>query len=63
MFKSHKINLKHRVPKKNKVYTYRTLVFAPDHSATVLPAQMCTNSNEHYIFIRFLWLVPYYTLS
>jgi len=30
--------------------------FAPDYSATVLAAEMCTNSHEHSMYIRFLWL-------
>ncbi len=32
------------VLRKNKVDTYKALVFAPDYSATVLAAKICTNS-------------------
>jgi hypothetical protein len=38
----------------NEVHTYGALVFAPDYSATVLAAKMCTNSNQHSMYIRFL---------
>jgi len=40
---------------KNEVDTYEAPAFAPDHSATVLIAQMCTYTHEHSIHIRFLW--------
>ncbi len=40
---------------KNKVDTYRALVFAPDYSATVLAIIMCTNSYEDSMYIIFLW--------
>ncbi len=36
-----------RVLRKNKPDTYWAPIFAPDYSATVLAAKMCTNSNEH----------------
>jgi hypothetical protein len=43
----------HRVPRKNKVDTHGTpvlhLIVAP-----VLVAKMCTTSNEHSMYIRFL---------
>jgi hypothetical protein len=51
MFKSYKINPNHRVLKKNEVNTYGLPVFAPDYRATVLGAKMCTNSNEHSMYI------------
>jgi hypothetical protein len=41
----------HRVLRKNKVDTYGASFFAPDYSAAVLAAKMCTNSNDHTIFI------------
>lgn len=36
------------------VDTYGTPIFAPDHSAGVLVAKICTNQHEHSIQIRFL---------
>jgi hypothetical protein len=54
-FKSHKIKSNHRVLRKDKVDTYGVPVFAPDSSATVLAAKLCTNSNEHSTYIRFPW--------
>jgi hypothetical protein len=45
MLENHKIKTNHRVLRKNEVDTYGPPVFAPDHSATVLAAKMCTNSN------------------
>jgi hypothetical protein len=57
MFKRHQIKSNNRVLRKNKVDTYGAQVFAPDYSATVLAAKMCTHSNQHYMCIRFLWLV------
>jgi hypothetical protein len=41
MFKHQLIKSNHRVPRKNKVEIYGTIVFAPDDSATVLTAKMC----------------------
>ncbi len=55
MFKSCQIKSDLRVLTKNKVDTYRAPIFAPDYSATVHTAEMCTNSNEHSMYIRFLW--------
>ena len=54
MLKSHTIKSNHRVLRKNKVDTYGAPVFAPDYSTTVLAA-MFTYSNEHSMYIRFLW--------
>jgi hypothetical protein len=47
MFKSHKIKLDHKVLRKNKIAAHGVSVFAPDYSASVLAAKMCTNSDEH----------------
>ncbi len=41
---------------KNEIDTYKALVFAPDYSTAVLATKMFTNSNEHSIYIRFLWV-------
>jgi len=38
---------------KNEVDTYGAPVFAPDYSATVLVAKMCTNANEHSMYIAY----------
>ncbi len=51
MFKSHKIKFNQRVLRKNEVVTYGTPIFAPDHSAIILSAKMCTNSIKYYIYI------------
>jgi hypothetical protein len=51
MFQSHLIKSNHRVLKKNEVDTYGATVFAPDYSATVLAAKMCSNFNEHSLDI------------
>jgi hypothetical protein len=40
---------------KNKGDTNGAPVFAPDYSITILGAKFCTNSNEHSLYIRFLW--------
>ncbi len=53
MFKSHLLQSNHRFLSKNKVYTYRAPVFAPDFSTAVLAAKICTNSHEHSMYIRF----------
>ncbi len=45
--------IKPQSPEENKEDTYVALVFAPDHSATVVLAQMWTNSNEHSCIIYF----------
>jgi hypothetical protein len=58
IFKSHLINSNHRFPRKNKVDTYGAQVFAPDQSAAVLAAKMCTFSHEHSMDIISLWLRP-----
>ncbi len=47
MYKSHEIKSNHRVLRKKYLETYGASVFAPDYIATVLAAQMCTNSIEH----------------
>ncbi len=52
MFKSQLIKSNHRVLRKKEVDTYGASVFAPDYIATVLAAKMCTNSNEHSMYIR-----------
>jgi hypothetical protein len=58
MFKSHLIKSNHRVLRKNEVDTYGAPVFASDYSTTVLATKMCTNSNEHSMYNRFLCLQP-----
>jgi len=55
-FKSHRIKSNHRLPRKSIVGTYGATVFAPDFGTTVLAAKMCTNSNEHSMYVRFLWV-------
>jgi hypothetical protein len=55
MFKSHIIKSNHRVLKKNRVDTN-----APDYSAYILAAIMCSNSHEHSMYIRFLCLLPFW---
>ncbi len=55
MFKSLQIKSNYRVPRKNKVGTYGAPVWTPDYSTTVLKAKMCFNSNEHSMYIKFLW--------
>ncbi len=54
MFKSHLINSKHRVLRKNEVDTHVAPVFAPEYIVTVLAAKMCTNSNELSMYIKYL---------
>jgi hypothetical protein len=54
MFKSCQIKSNYKVPKKNKIDTYEAPVFAVDYSGTVLVAKICTNSNEHSMYPRFL---------
>jgi hypothetical protein len=56
MFKSYRIKSNHSVRKKNYLETNGIPVFATDGSTTVLAAKMCTNSNEHSMYVRFLWL-------
>ncbi len=51
---SHQIKSNHIVLRKNEVNTYGAPVFAPEHSATVLAAKMCSNSKEHSTYFRFL---------
>ncbi len=53
MFRSHQIKSNHRVLGKNEVEIYGTPVFATDYIAIVLAAIICTNSNVHYLYIRF----------
>jgi hypothetical protein len=48
---------------KNEVDNNGAPVFAPDYSATALVAKMCTNSNEHSMYIIFLWLKPITTFK
>ncbi len=55
MFKSLQIKSNHRVLRKNKVHTYGAPIFTPDYNTTVLAAKICTNSNKHSMYIRFLW--------
>jgi len=59
MFKSHQINTNHKVLRKNEVDTYGAPVFAPDYSPIVSVAKTCTNSDEHSMYIRFLWKDPH----
>ncbi len=61
MLKNHKIKSNHRVLRKNSVDTYGAPVFAPDYRATGLSAKICTNSNAHSMYIRFLCIhyIPY----
>jgi hypothetical protein len=54
MFKSHQIKSNHRVLRKNEVEIYGAPVFATDYSAIVLAAIICTNSNVHCMYTRFL---------
>ncbi len=54
MFKSQLIKSDYRVLREIYEDTYRTPVFAPDYSATVLTTKMCTDSDEHSMCIRFL---------
>jgi hypothetical protein len=56
MFKCHQIQSNHIVSRKNEADTYGASVFAPNYSATVLAAKMHSNSNEHSLYIRFLWI-------
>ncbi len=51
MLNSHLLKSNHRVLRKNTVDTYG---FAPDYSATVYAAKMCTNSYEAFMYISFL---------
>ncbi len=53
-FKCHKIKSNHRVLRKNDVDTYGAPVFALDYSSAGLAPKMCTNSNEHSMYIIFL---------
>jgi hypothetical protein len=41
-------------PNHNRVDTYGASAFAPDYSATILLAKMCTNHHEHFIKIKCL---------
>jgi len=54
MFKSNKINSKHRVLRK-KVNIFEAPDFGPYHGATALATKMCANPHEDSMFIRFLW--------
>ncbi len=54
MFKIHYMKSNHRVPVKKVVDTYEAPVFTPNYSATVSSAKICTYSNEHAMYIRFL---------
>jgi hypothetical protein len=56
MSKSQNIKSNHRVLRKNEVENYGAPVFGPDYSATILEDKMCTNSNEHSTYIKFLCL-------
>jgi hypothetical protein len=55
MFKSHQIKSNHRTLRENEVCKYEAPVFAPDYSTSVLAAKMCTNTNQHCVFIIFPW--------
>jgi hypothetical protein len=54
-FKNHLIKSNCRVLWKNEVDNYGAPVFAPDYSTFVLAFKMFSNSNEHSMYIRFLW--------
>ncbi len=54
MFKSQQIKSNHRVLRKNEVDTEGAPVFAPDYSAIVLAAEMCTSPSAHSMSIRHL---------
>ncbi len=54
-FESNLIKSNHPVLRKNDVDTFEAPVFAPNYSATVLAAKMCTNFIEHSMYIRSLW--------
>ena len=56
-FKSHLVKSNHRVLRKNKVDTYGAPVFAPYYSPIVLVTKMCTNSDEHSLYILLLGLI------
>jgi hypothetical protein len=55
MSKSHQRKSDHRFLRKNSVYTYGAPVFAPNCSTTILASKICTNSDDHFMYIRFLW--------
>ena len=57
MFKSHKMKPNHRVLRINEVDAYGAPVFAPDLAPLFLQPK-CTNSNEHSMYIRYLWVKP-----
>jgi hypothetical protein len=40
--------------RENELDPYGAPVFAPNYSATILSAKLCTNSNEHFMHKRFL---------
>ncbi len=63
MFKNHYIKSNHRVLRKKEVDTYGPPVFAPDYSATGLAAKMCTNSNEHSMYNKFLCVKQCYIIT
>ncbi len=46
IFKSQQIKSNHRVLWKNEVDTCGATVFAPDYSATILAAEMCTTPDD-----------------
>ncbi len=40
------------------IYLYSSYFVVPDYCATVSAANLCTYSNEHSMYIRFLWDSP-----
>jgi hypothetical protein len=50
------------IQRKNKVDIYGSPVFAPDYSAPVQAAELCTNSHEHSKYIRYRCFVTIFTL-
>jgi hypothetical protein len=55
MFLCTKIISNLRVPKKYEVDSYGGRVFATNYSATILATKICTKSNEHSMYVRYLW--------
>ncbi len=39
----------------DKMQYLLSISFAPDYSANVFAAKICTNSCEHFMYIIFLW--------
>ncbi len=63
MFESHLVKSNHRVLRKNKVDTYGAPVLCLTIAPLFLPAKMCTDSHEHFMYNRLLRLFPTYLVS